>query len=138
MDINIKRYTEPNVDEWGEIFNGEMTYNVIATTLFNKKSVIVGWTDQLGTHFDILFTINTPRIGNIQGGLNQGNLLFVSIIRHGSFGFDIDRQEDLFPSYVHEKLFIGSAPTANKLTELINGIFKDFKERYALPINNVN
>ena len=66
-----------NLDEWGEVINGEETYKGIAEELHNK-SVLIGWTDGNGTHFDILFTYRAyiANRGTIQGGVKQNDLIF--------------------------------------------------------------
>lgn len=50
-----------DIEKYGEVINGENTYKAIAKNLKNGKSVIVGWTDEEGTHFDILFSLNVVK-----------------------------------------------------------------------------
>jgi len=113
-----------NKDEYGEVINGKNTYTEIANDLKEVgKSVLIGWTDQNSTHFDILFTFQPKVEGtNIQGGV-RGTDLFVSIMRRGAFGFEI-ANEDTHESYYDEKLGGGLGSTAEKLAELINEIKK--------------
>ena len=111
-----------NKDEYGEVINGPETFAQIAIRLKIDKRVLVGWTDQLGTHFDILFVNGTPVEGaNIQGGLRE-NDLFVSIMRVEAFGFEADKF-DTFAGYYAEKLFV-SGRTADELSILINEVKK--------------
>ena len=109
-------------DDYGEVVNGEDTYSDIAGTLRAMgRPVLVGWTDEKGTHYDILFTLSVSFAGtNIQGGIRSEDL-FVSIMRKGAFAFEIDFKE-IHPSYYAEKLAIDSRVTAEKLAELINNV----------------
>ena len=108
-----------DIEKYGEVINGENTYKTIAKNLKNGKSVIVGWTDEEGTHFDILFSLNVVKEGPLQGGL-RWNDLFVSIMKIGAFGFLIGSEKH--SGYIGEKLNLGDNITTEKLTELINGI----------------
>lgn len=111
-----------NYDEWGEIINGENTYKFIAGEL-GSNALMVGWTDGNGTHFDVLFTLTALFYGtNIQGGLRK-NDLFVSIMRRGAFGFEIEHT-DTHSGYYDEKLGGGMGSTSEALAELINGVKK--------------
>ena len=113
-----------NQDTYGEILNGEETYKEIAGLLLKNKSILVGWTDQKGSHFDILFVLNPEFFGtNIQGGLRQDDL-FVGVMRRGIFGFII-KDEDTHYGYIGEKLNMRSNITTEKLAELINGVKKE-------------
>lgn len=111
-------------DKYGEVINGEKTYKEIAYLLKSGHSVIIGWTDEEYTHYDILFTLNVVKEGTLQGGL-RWNDLFVSIMRKGSFGFLTDSKKD--SGYIGEKLGLGNNITTEKLTELINGIIEHLK-----------
>lgn len=109
-------------DDYDEVINGKRTYQFIATQLNSGDAVVIGWTDELATHYDILWVLGAHREGNLQGGLD-GHELFVSIMRKGAFGFDADRSllGPLHPEYVGEKLYV-SGVAAQKLAELINGV----------------
>lgn len=111
-------------DKYGEIINGENTYKEIACQIKNGRSVIIGWTDEEYTHFDILFTLNVIKEGFLHGGL-RWNDLFVSVMRKGAFGFLTDSKKD--SGYIGEKLGLGNNVTTEKLTELINGIIDNLK-----------
>lgn len=112
-----------NYDEYKEVINGEGTYATIAEELFEDKAVLIGWTDQDSTHFDIFFKWKADVYGsNIQGGVNKLDL-FVSIMRLGAFGFDSE-PEDTHPGYVDEKLGGRLGTSAKPLTDLINGVRK--------------
>ncbi len=108
-------------DEYGEIINHEATYKAIAARLNEGWSVIIGWTDQRMTHYDILFNLRAARIGHLQRGLN-GRELFVSIIGFGAFGFDLNNS-DRVGGYISEKL--GIKGSENEINELINGVIKE-------------
>ncbi len=110
-------------DEYSEITNSEETYLEIADLLKINHTVFIGWTDGDMTHFDILFTYRTMGFGTHQGGVRPTDL-FISIMRLGSFGFEIEH-EDTDGGYYEEKLSgrnLGS--TRDKLAELINGVKK--------------
>lgn len=117
--MNIEDYVIH--DEFGEAINSLGTYKTIADLIRDGKSCIVGWTDQEGTHLDILFTYGASHIGGmLQGGVRSTDL-FVSVMRIGTFGFEIDRL-DTHPSYFGEKLKLGKNVTTEKLADLINGV----------------
>lgn len=109
-----------NEDTYGEIINGEDTYREIVTDLRESGRCLIGWTDQNGTHLDILFVYRSPIYGTVQGGL-KGSDLFVSIMRRGAFGFESENA-DTAPAYYDEKLGGGLHSTSIPLAELINGV----------------
>ena len=113
-----------NKDKYGEIINGEKTYRTVASKLKNGKSVIIGWTDEEYTHFDILFTAGAYKNKDnyLQRGL-RGAELFVSIIGKGAFGFEPRTLKDR--DYVSEKLNFNGHPTTYKFTELVNGVIRE-------------
>jgi hypothetical protein len=110
-----------NYDEYGDVINGPETYKGIAEEL-SGRPVIIGWSDGVATHFDILFSLKPLQYGMLQGGVGK-NDLFVSIMRWGSFGFD-PIAVDTHPGYYEEKLGKGMGDTAIKLGELINNVKK--------------
>ena len=103
-----------------EIINGQNTYKEIANKLRQHIPVIIGWTDEIYTHLDILFTYQAHKksLNYLQRGFMPTDL-FVSVLSWGAYGFDIDREKS--QGYISEKLNI-NGETASKLTELINGI----------------
>lgn len=109
-----------NYDGEREIINGDETYKEIARHIRNGNSVIVGWTDQLGSHADVLFSYLAEGEGPLQGGVSRGDL-FVSIMRAGAFAFDI-YNEDTHAGYYAEKLNWSGGESSEKLAELINGV----------------
>lgn len=118
-----------NMDGWGEVVNGPSTFECTAGLLRQGRSVIMGWTDEQMSHFDILFTYNPVIRGNIQGGLNEAELapyIFVSIMRLGAFAFKVKRTPALSPDYIAEKLGLayGNA-TSRKLATLVNGVIRE-------------
>ena len=112
-------------DGFGEIINDYDTFKSIGHDLKDKTSVIIGWTDDGGTHYDILFTYRAKSYGILQGGVS-GDYLFVSIMRKGAFGFDVVA-EDTTAEYYGEKLFVSGIETQKKLADLINGVKKQLK-----------
>lgn len=118
-------------DTYGEVINGPGTYKQIADDLITYDCVLVGWTDQQGTHLDVLFNWGAIVHGNnIQGGISKDDL-FVSVMRWGCFGFEL-KDEDTHPGYIDEKLGNRASfgPTAEPLAELINGVKKALYERH--------
>ena len=117
-----------NIAEYGEIINGELTYKTIADKLLSDSHCLIGWTDEIRTHYDILFLYKTSFAGiNIQGGI-RCNYLFISIMRKGSFGFEVNGQKKS-SRYIAEKLNLYECSTTEKLAELINNIIKLLKEK---------
>ena len=111
-----------NVDEYGEIINGEDTYREIAKHLMNGESVGIGWTDEDSTHFDIIFTLGIKKYGLFQRGIKT-NDLFVSIIGWSSYGFKTD--DIKLGGYIQEKLRLSNYDiTGEKVKELINGVIE--------------
>lgn len=114
-----------DTDNYGEIINSEKTFKHIAMKLKMGKSIIIGWTDQKATHYDILFTGGAYKQEEnyLQRGL-RGNELFVSVMSYGSFGFNLDGEKS--SGYIAEKLNFGcySNITMEKLAELINGVIR--------------
>ncbi len=112
-----------NYNEYDEVINGKDTYKAIAKNIKNKESIIIGWTDEIYTHYDILFTYGVNKTGYVQGGI-QDYYLFISVMRIGAFGFNANDKK--YPEYIAEKLFNGRLDeSVEKLTELINGIIEE-------------
>ena len=111
-----------NVDEYGEVINGEDTYFEIAKNLMEGESVGIGWTDEDSTHFDIIFTLGITKYGLFQRGIKT-NDLFVSIIGWSSYGF---RTDDIkLGGYIQEKLRLSNYDvTGEKVKELVNGVIE--------------
>ncbi len=115
-----------NFDKYEEVINGKNTYRTIADFLLIKEPVIIGWTDEEYTHYDILFNLGCQKFGMLQRGLKQTDL-YVSVMSIGSFGFKLDSEKH--PGYVAEKLFHGKLDgSVEKLTELINGVINELKK----------
>ena len=111
-----------NVDEYGEVINGEDTYREIAKNLMEGESVGIGWTDENITHFDIIFTLGIKKYGLFQRGI-KANDLFVSIIGWSSYGFKTD--DIKLGGYIQEKLRLSNYDiTGEKVKELINGVIE--------------
>lgn len=114
-------------DEYHTVINDQETYKRIAFGLKNHGSFLIAWTDQIGTQFDILFTINPDfemqNIGMVQRGIRRTDL-FVSIMGLKSHGFEIENQ-NTHQGYLAEKLGVTGDETIEKLGELINGVKKE-------------
>lgn len=109
-------------EEYGDVINHPDTYQKIADNLKARLNVLLGWTDENGTHFDILFTVNVEGYGTFQGGVRPTDL-FISVMRRGCFGFEKDNT-DTHAGYYDEKLGGGMGSTSEKLAELINEVKK--------------
>ena len=114
-----------HLDAYRNVVNGADTYHQIAVDLNTHSSVIVGWTDERSTHYDVLFTLRPAQQGSLQGGLRGPTCLFVSIMRRGCFGFRVGGDE-LHRDYIAEKLGLyRESPTCYALTDLVNGVMKE-------------
>ena len=111
-----------NIDEYGEIINGEDTYYTIAKHLIKGESVGIGWTDEDSTHFDIIFTLGIVKYGLFQGGI-KADYLFVSILHWSNYGFRTDGVK--LGGYIQEKLRLSDYDiTGEKVKELVNGVIE--------------
>lgn len=118
-----------NCDDYNEVINGEGTYQEIARELKDNNAVIIGWTDGLGTHYDIMFKLGVkkPLPNNyLQRGL-RSYYLFVGIIDHTFYGFTPESTKHW--SYIAEKLRMGDNDTTRKVAELINGITEELNRK---------
>lgn len=116
-----------NRTKYNEIINGEETYNEIVDKLKQNIPVVVGWTDEDYTHFDILFVYKAYRepLNYLQRGFKPTDL-FVSLLGWGSsYGFEVDTEKH--EGYISTKLNV-HGETASKLTELINKVIRRLKE----------
>ena len=121
---NLNNSYDVDVDEYREVINGDKTYNTIANSISEFSSAIIGWTDQAGTHLDILFCYMPGYISpaQLQRGIKH-NDLFVSVMATGAFGFKLS-SKDLAPGYIAEKLGIQNfgVDLIDAFAELINNV----------------
>ena len=112
-----------NFDTYGEIINGNGTYNTIAKHLIENKSCIIGWTDEKYDHRDILFTYRPIPYGTLQRGL-RWCFLYVSIMGMSSMGFliEADGNNTKDDGYIKEKLNLCDNHCDDKICDLINGV----------------
>lgn len=118
-----------NYDDYNEVINGEGTYQEIAKELKDNNAVIIGWTDELGTHYDIMFKLGAkkPLPSNyLQRGL-RNYYLFVGIIDYTFYGFT--PENTLHYGYIAEKLRMGDNETTRKIAELINGVIEELNRK---------
>lgn len=124
VEISMSQSENMNHDEFGTVLNGADTYKEIGLALATDSVVLVPWTDELGTQLDILLvwkpSFCAPSRQLIQGGVRSTDL-FVSIMRKGAFGFEVDRT-DTAGGYYAEKLGLEKGETALKLAEFLNGV----------------
>ena len=115
-----------NENEYFEIINGEKTYQYIANSLKSGNAIMIGWTDDEFTHYDIMFKWKVAGEGGYQRGIKNSDL-FVSVMSIGAFGFKIDDKK--YSTYVAEKLFNSHCDSSvEKVTELINGIIEELNK----------
>lgn len=119
-----------DMDEENLIINGDKTYKFIKDKLNENGSVLIAWSDGIGTHLDILFTYNpvSPNWSLVQGGIRP-YYLFVSVMKWSSFGFNTENS-DKTAEYIMDKFQMPESirDTAAKLAELINGVIKEIKK----------
>lgn len=119
-----------NKDEYAEVFNGEETYEGIARYLNGQGRAVIGWTDQQGTHLDILFTLTPPQEGSLQRGLRGPTDLFVSVMGYGAHAWSVMDSNETDGGYVFEKLNgYSHNVTWDRVAELINEV----RTRITLP-----
>lgn len=116
-----------NIDRYGEIINGIDTYKIIAKELKKGKSIIIGWTDKMYDHMDILFDLRPTKFGNLQRGLNFSSHLYISIMSYSCMGFLIESDCDnrKADSYIREKLKLDESHCDLEMCELINGVIHE-------------
>jgi len=117
-------------DKYNTIINSKETYEMIAFRLKNYGSFLMAWTDEDGTQFDILFTVEPnfeiQNIHLIQRGIKRTDL-FVSIMGIGACGFKIEN-DNTHGGYYAVKLNFRGGKTPKKVGELINGVMKALKK----------
>ena len=124
-----------NYDEFNEIVNGDITYRAIAEELLEGRSVLIGWTDQVYDHRDILFTLSPTKYGYIQRGLKGLGYLYVSIIGISSMGFMLSG--DPIDGYIEEKLRLDGSHCDKMICKLIRNVIKYLNkvEQFQTPLN---
>ncbi len=128
---------EWDLDDWGVVINGPRTFESIARILKTGQSVATGWAPDQTTMHSLVLTTGAARLTYVQGLHRTAqatdaldNILFVSVLRCGAFGFDNDAVRDagLHPDYVAEKLGISGGATAAALAERIHGVMNCLQE----------
>lgn len=115
-----------NTNEYFEVINGQGTYSYIASVLKDGRAIMIGWTDQEYTHYDIMFKLGVVGEGGYQRGIKNSDLI-VAIMSIGAFGFKTDDKKH--PTYVAEKLFNSRCDSSvEKVTELMNGIIEELNK----------
>ena len=141
-----------NKDSYNEVINGEDTFKKIASCLMKEhedsdtNACIIGWTDGIYDHRDIMFTYRPVHLG---GGLQRGLrwcYLYVSIMGYFSMGFLIEDgywKDDgtyFMPDnrksngYIMEKLNLHDNHCDIEICNLINGVIHEIdvlKKKYA-------
>lgn len=110
-----------DTEKYGSIINGPGTYEQLAFDLLERGHVVLNWTDERGTLYNILLSYAPTRMGT-PGGIvdSAGFKLWIGIAGKGMFGFSLSKGH-LAPVYIAEKLGLSNAVTAAKVAELING-----------------
>ncbi len=108
-------------DEYGNVLNDHKTYLGLVVGLLIRP-VVFAWTDEQGSHLDILMTYEPAQYGNLQRGMNSKTDLFIAVSGYGMFGFELNGFEK-YPTYVGEKLGMGGSNlTTIALAEMINAV----------------
>lgn len=118
-----------NYNEYNEVINGKETYQWIAKEIKDNKAIIIGWTDEDSTHFDICFKLGAekPFYDNyFQRGI-RSYYLFVGIIDHTFYGFTPESKKHW--NYIAEKLRMGDNDCTRKVAELINGVIEELNRK---------
>lgn len=105
-----------------EVNNNELLYYFVATSLIERHSLFVRWTDDDSVSLDILFALPLP-IGNPGRGFSTGDLV-VAISGMSCFHFSIHKESAV--TYYQEKLGIYN----EKLTIFINSVRAKLLEQY--------
>lgn len=121
FQVNVLKNTDQ--DSYGDVIGTENTYKSIAKALKSGESVVIGYTDQEFSRYDVLFTYHPLRPLNnyLQRGLKWTDL-FVSVLGISSFGFSIS-DCDINSGYIAEKLCLNNSDCTS-LALLINGVIK--------------
>lgn len=114
--------TSLTTDEYGEVLNSPETFKHLAETIRAKGSTVIGWTDQQGSHLDILLVARPEQFGLLQRGLRGSTDLFVGIAGYGMHAFAIRAYDKLCPGYCAEKFGSQKNVTWVKVAELIDGV----------------
>lgn len=112
-----------NYDAYSEVINGKNTFKTIAKSIKNGGTIGIGWTDEYGSHLDIIFKLGINIYGGFQRGIKD-NYLFVSIVGHNCMGFIPDKPKE--GNYIQEKLVI-YGKCGEKIKELINGVIGELR-----------
>lgn len=112
--------TAITTDIYGLVINSDNTYKAIADTL-RDMPIVFAWTEQEGTHLDILMVYKPAQVGYLQRGMSAQTDLFVAVSHFGMFGFEINA-DPKYSGYVAEKLGTGVNVATDALTDLINGV----------------
>ena len=117
------------LDDYGEVINGDETYQKIAHDVASYGSSLIGWSDGEMTHLDILFTIVNSNCsqGPISGGQSASTDLFVSVLRWGAFGFELNGRWKA-PGYISGKIPLGDNITTDKFADLLNGVIAELEK----------
>lgn len=110
------------LDEYGLALIRPETGVGIADMLHDCYGVLIGLTDEEGTHMDLLFMWSPESVGYNQQGFRDG-YLFVTFFGFGGFGFQVGTESDV--TYICEKLGYSRydrTTTAQKIASLINNV----------------
>ena len=105
-------------DNYGEVINDKITYEYIVYILNSGGNILIGWTDENASHYDILFSLIERSFGTIHGGVKVKDLS-VSVMCRGAFSFSLDNDK-LSGAYITDKL--GVQGSEKEFEELVNGV----------------
>lgn len=110
------------MNEYGDVVNGPETFATIAAHLNHNGRAMIGWSDGMGTKFEILFTLCVPYAGTISGGIRPFEDLFVSIIGKGAAAFTTPHSNELDTGYIEGQYMVNMGETAGPFADLVNGV----------------
>ena len=87
-------------DNYGEVINDKITYEYIVYILNSGGNILIGWTDENASHYDILFSLIERSFGTIHGGVKVN--------------------DKLSGAYITDKL--GVQGSEKEFEELVNGV----------------
>ena len=110
-------------DEYGVVVNSPETFEALANYLRNRPTILFGWTDNEGSHLDVLLAL-PDQIGPLNR-MDSGSKLIVAVAGYGMFGFRVRGDSPLHFAYLGEKLGMTPSVTAEALADLVNGVMRE-------------
>jgi hypothetical protein len=124
-----------DTNSYGEIVNGQGTYDATAADLAERGQVVLNWADGEGTKFNVLFAFDPQQVGSPGGIIDDGpDKIWVAIAGRGSFAFSASGGT-VTTAYAAEKLFpkgYSAGITVRIVADLVTGVRKAVGELLTL------